>query len=241
MFSLQTLISATAVVYRHVMISLIGNIIDLFASLPLLILAGIVILLLHPTAISPTTILVATLVGVVVLPNPGSAGIQYVMHDLANGDFVTLGDLWTGYRLAWLPALRLWVTGLVILAVILANLAFYPVGPLRHVPIIVLPLELILISILTLWAEVHLYVYPLIFRQEHTTVLLTYRNALVLVLQRPMISLAVTLSWIVIMALLTGTGISSVLGLALGASIQQTAAARLIKHPARPEMQKAAE
>lgn len=232
-YSLHILLVATGNVYRHVTISLLSNVLALVASAPAAALVAAGALLIHPQLLSPPGVVLGTVVLAAMLPNPGGAGLQYVMHDLSRGDYVTLGTIREGYRLGWLPALRLWATGLGILLVIVANMAFYPLGPFRHLPLVVVPLEVILISLLTLWAEVNLYAYALLFRQERSSVRLTYRNALVLTFQRPAITLGLTLTWVVILLLLTVTGITSVLGLALSASLQQVAVERLINPPKR--------
>jgi uncharacterized membrane protein YesL len=168
-----------------------------------------------------TTVIV---VAIAVLPNPATAGVQYVTHELARGEAVFLSDQWDGLRRFSALALRAWLLSLLVTVVILANIALY----LRaHFPL-ALPLALIWLYILVVWLAALVYVYPLIVEQRVRRVLLVYRNAFIMAASRPMFTIVTLLLWLAVLLLTAGTTGIVVVGLAIGAAIQQNAAAALL-------------
>jgi hypothetical protein len=104
-----------------------------------------------------------------------------------------------------------------------------PLLPVRApVGIFVGPLEAIWVTALFVWLSVHVYVYPLLLAQERSSPLLAYRNAAVLALGRPGFTTVVLALWLLVLLFTAGTGLVTVIGLALGVAIQQSAYLRIV-------------
>ncbi len=225
--ALRALGSATAQVYSHVTAFLVGNLIAVILSLPLVLLIGLLAWTVRSFSIIP--IGVAFLVGV--MPNPCTGGVQCVAHELADKGPVTWHDYLGGLRRTIRPALVLWLVSVGISAVILGNAAFYAValgsdGPVPHP--IAFPLLAIWLVIFAVWVSAHLYVFPLLLTQEVRKITLVYRNALLMVMARPSVTLIVVPVWLALLLLSSATGLATIIGLGLGAAIQHNATARLL-------------
>jgi len=155
---------------------------------------------------------------VVVLPNPASAGLQYLAAELANGEFIVLADQWTGLRRFARPALLIWGLSSAGTIIIVVNIAVY-----THLGGMVGALRFIWWYILAFWIVMHLYVYPLLMIQDSLRPLAVYRNAYVLAAARPGAAVTLFLAWLLLLLVATVSGAIVVLGLALFAAIQQNA------------------
>jgi hypothetical protein len=71
-------------------------------------------------------------------------------------------------------------------------------------------------------------VAPLLLAQAEARVLLAYRNAAVIMLSRPLASLTVSVIWLGVLVFTSATGLATIIGLALAASIQQNTLRRLL-------------
>lgn len=212
--------AAFAQVTSHFAISLIANLTAAVLSIPLVLLIGIGGYVTRSFGLLPLSI--ALLIGV--LPNPVMAGVQAVARDLAHRETIYLSDQIDGLRRYWRIALKAWLFSVPITALIILNLAFYANAqfPLSSI------LALIWLFVLFTWLEAHLYVFPLLIEQEVKRILLVYRNAVLMAVSRPLFTLMVVLLWLALLLLCSATGLIAVIGLALSASIQQNAAARLL-------------
>lgn len=85
--------------------------------------------------------------------------------------------------------------------------------------------------LLLFWLGIHLYVAPLLLAQVEPRALLAYRNAVVLMLSRPVASWTVILIWLGALVFTSATALATVIGLALAASIQQNTLRRLLPNP----------
>jgi uncharacterized membrane protein YesL len=172
---------------------------------------------------------VAFLVGV--MPNPCTGGIQFVAHELADRGPITWDDYLRGLRAYVRPALALWLVSVGVSTVILGNAAFYAValGTSDLVPhVIAAPLLATWLLIFAIWVAAHLYVFPLLLTQEVRTIPLVYRNALLMAVARPSVTLIVVPVWVGLLLLSSATGLATFIGLGLGAAIQHNTTARLL-------------
>lgn len=219
--ALRIMGAATVAVYRHMTISMAGNLVTSLLTIPLLLLIGWGAYTVGSYAFIPLSIVL--LVGI--LPYPLAGGVQNVAVHLVENDLTDLGTVWEGVRAYWLPALRLWLLSLVVTLLILANLAFYTIAPAHHLPVgpFARPLFTLWLMVLIIWLAMHFYLPPLIMRQERPTLLLPYRNAFVVVLQRPLVSMTLLPVWLLLLLVSTSLGFASFIGLALAASLQQAA------------------
>jgi hypothetical protein len=223
--ALHVLGAALRQVGGHLVVSFIANVFAVALSLPVLLALS---LAAHATSLSVLPLGAVLLLGV--LPNPAFAGVQLLGHSLREREALPLRDQWQAVRLHWRPALAAWLAGIVLSAVLILNVAFYAhLGGTSSVPrVLIEPIEAAWTSLLAFWLAMHLYVYPLLLRQERRGLLLVYRNAAVMVLGRPLITLMVAGVWLGWLLLTAFTGPAYIIGLALAASIQQNALARLL-------------
>jgi hypothetical protein len=189
-------------------------------SVPILVLVGIVSYATRSFSLIPLGVVL--LIGI--LPNPGSAGLQALARELANREILTMGDQWRGLRHYWLLALRMWLLSSLVCTILVANATFYSRATFFGAGLV----DFVALYLLLVWLAAHLYVYPLIVEQQDKSVLLIYRNALLMAVSRPLFTLVVFLIWIAVLAVAAATGLATVAGLALGAAIQQNAAARIL-------------
>lgn len=224
---LRAIGSALAQVLTHVTASLLGNLVAILLSVPLIVAIGALAVGVKSFSLVPLG--VAFLIGV--LPNPCTAGVQVVAHELATGEVVTFGDYWKGLRRYARLATLVWLLSLIASAVMLGNIIFYvrQVGSgASHFHTIAGPLLVLWVLVFVIWISIHLYVFPLLVEQEIKNIWLIYRNAALMVLSRPGATLVVVPVWLAILIVSSATGLATLLGLALGASIQHNATAKLL-------------
>ena len=227
LLGLRVVGSALAQVLTHVTASLLGNLVAFLLSIPLLVLVGIVAFGTRSFSLIPLG--VAFLVGV--LPNPCIAGVQLVAHKLATADYVNAGDQWAGLRSYALPAAGFWLLSLAVSVLMLANIAFYArsMGTSSSIPHAVsLPLLLLWVLLFAFWISIQLYIFPLLIAQEVKSMRLIYKNATLMVIARPSVNAVVIPVWLAVLLFSSATGLATFIGLALGAAIQQNAAAKLL-------------
>jgi hypothetical protein len=199
---------------------MIANLTASLLSLPILLGLGIAAGLMRSLGFG--TVAIVLVAGV--LPNPFTAGLQYLSYLMATQKGNFLSDQWDGLRVFAPVAVRVWLLALAGTAVILANIFFYARSSLPPARF----LEIIWLYVLLVWVCVHLYVYPLIVEQNIKRVLLIYRNAFVMTASRPVFTMVAVVAWLGILLISTSTGLVLVIGLALAASIQQNAAATVL-------------
>jgi hypothetical protein len=224
---LRAIGSALAQVFTHFTASLLGNLTAALLSVPLVLAIGAASFEARSFSLIPLG--VAFLIGV--LPNPCNGGVQVIARELAAGHFVSFQDYSVGLRRYARLAAMTWLVSLVVSAVLLANIAFYAraigssTAALRA---IAPPLLFLWLLLFALWICIHLYVFPLLIEQEDKRIRLVYRNALLMVLARPSTTLVLVPVWLAILLLASATGLVTIIGLAVGAGIQQNATARLL-------------
>jgi hypothetical protein len=222
---LRVLGSTIGQISSHLTAAAVSNICAVVLSLPVIIVLSV---LAHSTSLSALPLGVVLLLGV--LPNPLLVGLQLSAHALTKHETLRINEQWQGVVRYWRLSLRAWLLAITVTAVILLNVSFYPrmaAGPgVLHV--LVGPIEVVWLSALVFWLSMHLYVYPLLLRQERPAVVLAYRNAAVLVLSRPGFALVLVALWLGWLIFTSTIGLAYVVGLAVAATMQQNALARIV-------------
>jgi MFS family permease len=207
-------------VFSHLAQSFGANLLAMLLSLPIVLVSIIVAFFVHSLSVVPLGI--ALLVGA--LPNPACMGLQTLARELARGDTADFGEQRQGLRMYWRVSLRAWSIAAAIAITCVLNMAFYATqaaNPATRLHAVAAPLFVVWTLILFLWLGVHLYVAPLLLAQAEARVLLAYRNAAVIMLSRPVASLTVSVIWLGVLVFTSFTGLATIIGLALAASIQQ--------------------
>jgi hypothetical protein len=219
-FGVRAVGSSCYQVFSHLGLSFGGNVFAMLLSLPIVLVSIIAAFFVHSLSVVPLGI--ALLVGA--LPNPACMGLQTLARELARGETANFGEQRQGLRMYWRVSLRAWSIAAAIAITCVLNMAFYATqaaDPAARLHAVAAPLFVVWALILFLWLGVHLYVAPLLLAQAEARVLLAYRNAAVIMLSRPVASLTVSLVWLAALVFTSATGLATVIGLALAASIQQ--------------------
>jgi hypothetical protein len=219
--------SACSQVFSHLALSFGSNLIAMLFSLPILLVLIAVAFFVHSLSVVPLGI--AVLVGV--LPNPACMGVQTVARELAGGHAPDFREQWQALRTYWRVSLRTWLIATATTTVLALNVAFYArqaVNPDSRFHAVAAPLCLVWAIFLLFWLGIHLYVAPLLLAQVEPRALLAYRNAVVLMLSRPVASWTVILIWLAALVFTSTTALATIIGLALAASIQQNTLRRLL-------------
>lgn len=221
-FGLRAVGSSCYQVFSHLARSFGANVLAMLLSLPLVLVSIVAASALHSLSLVPLGI--AVLVGA--LPNPACMGLQTLARELAHGETADFGEQWQGLRMYWRVSLRAWLIAAAITIACVLNMAFYAAqarDPAARLHAVAAPLFVVWTLLLFLWLAIHLYVAPLLLAQAEARVLLAYRNAAVIMLSRPVASVAVSLVWLGALVFTSATALATVIGLALAASIQQNA------------------
>jgi hypothetical protein len=212
--------SSCSRVFSHLAVSFGGNVVAMLLSLPIVLVVIVVAFAFHSLSLVPLG--VAVLVGA--LPSPACMGLQTLARELAHGRSPNLGEQWLALRTYWRVGLRAWLIAAAITIVVALNVAFYArqaANPASGLHAVAAPLVLVWALILLFWLGVHLYVAPLLLAQVEPRVLLAYRNAIVIMLSRPLASWTVIPIWLGVLVFTSATALATVIGLALAATIQQ--------------------
>jgi uncharacterized membrane protein YesL len=189
-------------------------------SLPLVLVAIALSLWIGKLAYAP--LLMALLIAV--LPNPAAAGLQSCARLAALDDPLAFEDMRDGLREYWRPAAVMFLTSLISLLLIVANILFYAT---LHSPIFVV-LDIVWTYLLFTWFMAHVYVYPMLFSLEQRNVLLVYRNSIVLAFKKPFTTFFVMAFWLAWLVLVDYVGLILVVGLIVAAMVQQSVAVRVL-------------
>ena len=224
---LRALGSACRQVFSHLTLSFGANVLAMLLSLPVVLALIVVAFVVHSLSVMPLGL--AVLVGV--LPNPACLGLQTIARELAHGHGAAFGEQWEAFRSHWKVGLRAWLIGAAVTAVLALNVVFWSTqvtNQASRLHAVAEPLFLVWALCLLFWLGTHLYVAPLLLAQVEPRALLAYRNAAVLMLSRPVASWTAIVIWLGVLVLASATGLATVIGLALAASIQQNMFRRLL-------------
>lgn len=219
--------SACRQVFSHLTLSFGGNVLAMLLSLPIVLVLIVVAFVVHSLSVVPLGI--AVLVGV--LPNPACLGLQTIARELAHGHGAAFGEQWEAFRAHWRVGLRAWLIGAAVTTVLGLNVVFWGAQAINRASALhatAAPLFVVWALLLLFWLGIHLYVAPLLLAQTEPRALLAYRNAVVLVLSRPVAGWPVIVVWLAVLVFASATALATVIGLALAASIQQNAFRRLL-------------
>jgi hypothetical protein len=197
-----------------------ANLAAFVLSLPLIGLLGLIAYLFRSFSVLPIGVTVV----VAILPNPAAAGLHFLAREYAHTEPVYAREQWDALRRYGVIALKAWLLSVPITAVLMLNTVFYASArfPLSGL------LAVLWLYVLLTWFAAHLYVYPLIIEQEVKGILVIYRNALLMTVSRPLFSYIVLPFWLGLVLACSAVGLVAVIGLAIGAAIQQNAAARIL-------------
>ncbi|MCA1670191.1 MAG: hypothetical protein LC793_22970 [Thermomicrobia bacterium] len=198
----------------------------------LLALPGLVLLVPPAFLIrSFATIPVGIVLLFTVLPCPAAIGVQSITRDMVSGEIVMLDVIRPALTAHWRKCLLLWSASIVGTVVLVSGVAFYghaaatPRFPFHALGI---PLTLIWVGMLVFWLSMHLYVFPLFLEQDVKSPLVVYRNAALMVVAKPFFTWSVVVVWLALMLVLAATGLTALVGLVIGAAIQQNAFRRVL-------------
>jgi hypothetical protein len=197
-----------------------ANLAAFVLSLPIVGLVGAIAYVLRSLSLLPIGVTVA----MAILPNPAAAGVHFLAREYAHTEPVYAREQWEALRRYGRLALKAWLLSTPVTAVLMLNTVFYATArfPLSGL------LAVLWLYVLLTWFAAHLYVYPLIIEQEVKSILVIYRNALLMTVSRPLFSYIVLPFWLGLVLVSSAIGLVAVIGLALGAAIQQNAAARIL-------------
>jgi hypothetical protein len=221
-FGLRAVGSACQQVFSHLTLSFGTNVLAMVLSLPIVL--GLIVLAFVVHSLSVVPLGIAVLVGV--LPNPACLGLQAIARGLARREDPAFREQWQAFRAYWRVGLRAWVIAAAVTVVLAVNVEFYAVQALRPASGlhgVARPLFLVWALLLLFWLGIHLYVAPLLLAQTEPRALLAYRNAVVILLSRPVASWGLILVWLGVLVFASATALATVIGLALAASVQQNA------------------
>lgn len=212
--------SACRQVFSHLTLSFGCNVVAMLFSLPIVLAVVVLAFAVHSVSILPLGI--AVFVGV--LPNPACLGLQTITRELASGYGAEFGEQWQAFRTYWRVGVRAWLIGATVTTILSLNALFYATqitNSASRLHAVAAPLFLVWVLLLLFWLGIHLYVSPLLLAQAEPRALLAYRNAVVMMLSRPVASWVVIVVWLGVLVVSSATALASVIGLALAASIQQ--------------------
>jgi len=224
--------SACSQVFSHLALSFGSNLVAMLFSLPIVVVLIVVAFFIHSPSVVPLGI--AVFIGA--LPNPACMGLQRVARELAGGHAPDFGEQWQALRTYWRVSLRTWLIAAAITIVVSLNVAFWATqaaNPASRLHAVAAPLFVVWALLLLFWLGLHLYVAPLLLAQVEPRALLAYRNAVVLMLSRPVASWTVILIWLAALVFTSATALATIIGLAIAASIQQNTLRRLLVPVAR--------
>jgi len=197
-----------------------ANLAAFVLSLPIIGLVGLIAYFLRSLSLLPIGVTVV----VAILPNPAAAGLQFLAREYVHIEPVYAREQWDALRRYGMIALKAWLLSVPVTAVLMLNTVFYASArfPLSRL------LAVLWLYVLLTWFAAHLYVYPLMMEQEAKGILVIYRNALLITVSRPLFTYIVLPFWLGLVLVSSAIGLVAVIGLAIGAAIQQNAAARIL-------------
>lgn len=221
--ALRVLVDAVRVVGGRPGPAILNNLVAVAFSLPLLfVLSGVA----GATSLSILPLGAAGLVGI--LSCPAMTGLQVAARGWREGEILPLRAQWDAIRRSWHATLPAWLIGLVVGGILLVNASFYSrhgatsLGPFAGA------ISVIWLCGFAFWLAIHLYVFPLLLRQDGLRIRDAYRNAAVISLGRPLYTLFLTVVWIAWLIVACTTGLAYVFGLALAAVIQEQAVSHIL-------------
>jgi uncharacterized membrane protein YesL len=119
---------------------------------------------------------------------PATGGLFYATNKLAHGHPADWRTLLEGFRLYFWQSWIIGLANVVIIAIFASNFVFYSLADSGWVQ----AARVVVIVLALLWLGIQIYLFPLLIEQERPHVRNALRNALVIILKRPLFTLAVT-------------------------------------------------
>jgi len=116
---------------------------------------------------------------------PPTAGVQYCANRMAHDKPISFGLFWEGTKKYALKSLLLGWLGLLVSAIIVANIIFYG----GYEGSWTVWVQALFFSMLLYWSVIQIYVFPMLLEMKEEKLLLALRNALFLVLSSPLLAL----------------------------------------------------
>lgn len=125
------------------------------------------------------------LTALVVTAPPAALGLHLVANRFVHEKRITFDLFWEGFRRYFVASWKVAAADLALFVILSVNVQFY--SSLEN-PLIRLFAILWLYGLI-LWAALQFYLFPLFLEQEDKSVLLVFRNAVILLFARPVFSL----------------------------------------------------
>lgn len=123
-----------------------------------------------------------------VVPLPfATVGLAWVAAEISEGRAIKLKTFFDGGQRYWKPAYLWGLINLVVWGIMFANVVFYSELSATWTLLV----RSLILSVAILWGAMQLYVFPLLIRQEAPSLKLAYRNGLVLIGTRPVLTIVV--------------------------------------------------
>jgi uncharacterized membrane protein YesL len=131
------------------------------------------------------------------MPNPGWLGLSGMAHQLAQNEGANWQVYWDTLRRHWRRSTAMFFISLFGSVIILFGASFYMASDNP----IVYGLGILMLYVLATWMMMHLYLLPLLLEQERGSVFRLYRNALLVVGAKPVLSLGMLIICLVVLVL----------------------------------------
>jgi uncharacterized membrane protein YesL len=156
---------------------------------------------------------VAILVLLIILPSPAAAGVHYYANRKVNDEHVEFSLVLEGLRAYWWKSLLLFLISLAATAVLVGNIVFYLSQQNDYLRVV----AMFFLWVLFLWLVTQMYLLPLLMEQASKSIRLIYRNAFVLALSSPGVSLVLFV--LVVVVMLLGLAFLPIIALLVGSLI----------------------
>ena len=120
-----------------------------------------------------------------------SAGLYYVTYHLVRGEEVEFRLFWIGFRRYLLRSWQVLLPATVVTLVIVANIYFYTTQFNGWFQGFMVSMS---IWALVSWLGVQVYTFPLLIHQENVHALMIFRNAILITLRHPLLTLSLLVS-----------------------------------------------
>jgi len=125
----------------------------------------------------------------VVTGPPATATLYIVANQIAQGELLSVRDVWTIFRAMFVPAWKWAACNLIVLLVLASYLLWAP----TQAGVIFSFVSVLVLLVLLLWLTMNLFYWPLWIAQEDTGLRNTFRNAFVIVIAAPVDSFSLFL------------------------------------------------
>lgn len=130
---------------------------------------------------------------------PSTAGLFYATNKLAHGQSAGWRDLFDGFRRYLVVSYPWGLLNLLVAAIVFSNVVYYSQQDAGLTQVA----RVVLVALGLFWAMLQVYTFPFILEQERPSLRLALRNSLVIVLKRPLHTLALTFALLALAVITT--------------------------------------